>query len=119
MILMLTKLEVSDNSGVKYVSCLKIYRKFFGEIGSFISVIIKEKKSNCKYKKGNILNGIIVRTRNKLNRETGNFLFFDSNDVILVDSKNDLIGTRIFGPLPIELRRKNCLKLLSLSSSII
>lgn len=121
MILILTNLDVSDNSGVKSVKSFKIYKNFFASIGSLVYVSIKEIKTNvlCKYKKGTILKGIVVRTRNNINRSNGNFLSFDSNSIVLIDTKHDLIATRIFGPLPIELRRKGLLKLLSVGSIII
>ena len=119
MISTLTKLKVCDNSGVKYVKCFKVYKTFSGTIGSLVYVSIKESRNNNKYKKGDIVKGIIVRNRKVISRNTGNFLCFDSNDVILIDLKYDIIGTRIFGPLPFELRKKRYVKLLSLSSSII
>jgi large subunit ribosomal protein L14 len=119
MILMLTKLKVSDNSGVKHVKCFKVYKKFSGTIGSLVYVSIKESKNRNKYKKGDIVKGIIIRNKKVTNRNTGNFISFDSNDIVLIDSKYDIIGTRIFGPLPFELRKKRYVKLLSLASSII
>jgi large subunit ribosomal protein L14 len=121
MILVLTKLDVSDNSGIKSVKCFKVYKSLFATVGSLVYVSVKEIKTNtiCKYKKGTILKGIIVRTKNNLNRNNGNFVSFESNSVVLIDTKHDLIATRIFGPLPIELRRKGLLKLLSLGSVII
>jgi large subunit ribosomal protein L14 len=119
MIQTLTKLKVCDNSGVKYVKCFKVFKTFFGEIGSLIYVSIKESKNKNKYKKGDIVKGVIVRSKKSISRCTGNFLSFDSNDIVLIDLKYDIIGTRIFGPLPFELRKRQHLKMLSLASNII
>lgn len=119
MITILSKLKVCDNSGIKSVECFKVYKTSVGRIGSLVYVSIKDTKSNNKYKRGDIVKGVIVRSKGKLSRKTGNFVVFDSNDIVLIDSKHDIIGTRIFGPLPYELRRKGYLKLLSLASSII
>ena len=119
MISTLTKLKVCDNSGVKHAKCFKVYKTFLGTVGSLVYVSIKEIKNNNKYKKGDIIKGIIVRNRKVINRNTGNFLSFGSNDIVLIDLKYDIIGTRIFGPLPVELRKKRYVKLLSLASSII
>jgi large subunit ribosomal protein L14 len=119
MILTLTKLKVCDNSGVKYVKCFKIYKAFFGAVGSLLYTSIKESKNKYKYRKGDIVKGIVIRNKKVINRKTGNFLSFDSNDIILVDLKYDIIGTRVFGPLPLELRKKRYLKLLSLASSVV
>jgi large subunit ribosomal protein L14 len=119
MILTLTKLKVCDNSGVKYVKCFKVYKTFFGQVGSLIYASIKESKNKDKYKRGDIVRGVIIRNKKLINRYTGNFISFDSNDVVLIDSKYDIIGTRVFGPLPFELRKKRHLKLLSLASSTV
>ena len=119
MISTLTKLKVCDNSGVKNVKCFKVYKTPLGTVGSLIYVSIKESKNNNKYKKGDIVKGVVVRNRKIINRGTGNFLSFNSNDIVLIDLKHDIIGTRIFGPLPVELRKKRYVKLLSLASSII
>jgi len=119
MISTLTKLKVCDNSGVKNVKCFKVYKTFFGTVGSLVYISVKESKNKNKYKKGDIIRGIIVRNKKAINRHTGNFLSFDSNDIVLIDSKYDIIGTRIFGPLPFELRKKRYVKLLSLASNII
>ena len=119
MISTLTKLKVCDNSGVKHVKCFKVYRTSWGTIGSLVYVSIKESRNKNKYKKGDIVKGVIIRNKKMVNRGTGNFFSFDSNDIVLIDLKYDIIGTRVFGPLPFELRKKGYLKLLSLASSII
>lgn len=119
MISILTRLKVCDNSGIKNVKCFKVYKTTLGTVGSLIYVSVKESKNNDKYKKGDIVKGIIVRNRKVINRGTGSFLSFNSNDIVLIDLKHDIIGTRIFGPLPLELKRKRYVKLLSLASSII
>lgn len=119
MISLLSKLKVCDNSGVKSVKCFKVYKTYFGKIGSLVHVSIRETKNKNKYVKGDVAKGIIVRSKKTISRSTGNFLRFSSNDVILIDIKYDLVGTRIFGPLPLELRRKNYVKLLSLASKLI
>jgi large subunit ribosomal protein L14 len=112
-------LKVCDNSGVKYVKCFKIYKALSGTIGSLLYTSIKESKNKNKYRKGDIVKGIIIRNKKLINRNTGNFLSFDSNDIILIDLKYDIIGTRVFGPLPFELRKKRYLKLLSLASTVV
>lgn len=119
MILNLSKLKVCDNSGVKHVKCFKVYKNSFGIIGSLVYVSIQDSKSKSKLQKGDIVKGVIVRKKKMLNRGTGNFLFFDSNEIVLLNDKYELLGTRVFGPLPLELRKKGYLKLLSLASALI
>ena len=50
MILNLSKLRVSDNSGVKLVKCFKIFNQKTGSIGSIIYVSIKDIKNKSKLK---------------------------------------------------------------------
>jgi large subunit ribosomal protein L14 len=119
MILNLSKLRVSDNSGVKLVKCFKIFNQKTGSIGSIIYVSIKDIKNKSKLKKGDIAKGIIVRNRKFIDRKTGNYILFDFNELVLLNEKHELLATRVFGPLPLELRKKGHLKLLSLASTLI
>ena len=119
MILNLSILKVCDNSGIKHVKCFKVYKGFVGIVGSMIYASIKDSKSKSKLRKGEIIRGIVVRKKKMINRNNGNYLSFDSNEVVLLNDKYELLGTRIFGPMPLELRKKRHLKLLSLASSLV
>ena len=119
MIINLSRLKICDNSGVKSVKCFKIYRSSVGTIGSVIYVSIKDTKNKGKLQKGYIVRAIIVRNRKIIGRFTGSFVSFDYNEAILLNEKHELLGTRIFGPLPLELRKKGHLKPLSLASIIL
>lgn len=119
MILNLTRLKVSDNSGVKYVKCFKIVKNYTGSIGSIVHVSIKSNKNKSKLEKGDISKGIVIRNKKFINRFTGDYLSFDSNDIVLLNDKYEILGTRVFGPLPSELRKKGHLKLLSLASILV
>ena len=119
MILNLSILKVCDNSGVKYAKCFKVYKSSVGIIGSYIYTSVKEIKSKSKLHKGDIVKAIIVRKKKTIDRKTGNYISFDTNEAVLLNDKYEILGTRIFGPLPIELRKKKLLKLLSLTSILI
>lgn len=119
MIFNLTKFRVSDNSGVKEVKCFKIFGTKVGSIGSVIYVSVKNFTNKSKLRKGSIVKGIIIRNRKLIDRKTGNFLLFDCNELVLLNEKYELLGTRVFGPLPLELRKKGNSKLLSLASTLI
>ncbi len=119
MMFNLSKLKVCDNSGVKQVKCFKIFNQKTGSIGSIIYVSVKDIKSKSKLKKGDIAKGIIIRNKKLISRQTGNYISFDFNELVLLNEKQELLGTRIFGPLPLELRKKGHLKLLSLASTLI
>ena len=119
MIYTSTILNVCDNSNITCVKCFKIIKQVSGGIGSLVYISIKTYKSKVKLQKLTIAKGIIVRTKKNISRKIGSYVVFSSNDIVLLNEKNEPLGTRIFGPLPLELRKKNCLKLLSLGSIFI
>lgn len=112
-------IKVADNSGISYIRCLNIYKSYKFLIGSFMDVSLKYFSGKKKSFSSNTLKAIVIRTKQKVHRKTGIFLNFDVTEIILLDRKKDLIGTRIFGPIPLELRKKKKLKLLSISSYFI
>lgn len=119
MIQLQTTLKLGDNSGVRLVKCLKIYKYKFGTLSLIILVCIKTVKPQSKVKKGTLYKAIIIRQKYKIHRKQGNSIFFNENSVILLNKKNEFFNTRIFGPVGNELRKKNLLKILSLGSIII
>lgn len=119
MILSQSLLKVCDNSGIKVVKCFKVYKYATASIGDIILSSVKDIKYKSKLKKGDIVKGVVVRKKKLLNRFTGNFMFFDYNEVVLLNNKHELLGTRIFGPIVLELRKKGFVKLLSLASILI
>lgn len=115
-------LQVCDNSGVKFVKCLRIlnnYPRNPGKIGNIVIVTIKSIKAFSKIKKKEIYKGIIVRLKFRIKRLDGSFIKFNKNSIVLLNNKLLPIGTRIFGPISREVRVKKNLKLISLCSKII
>jgi len=113
MIFNCTLFRVLDNSNATFAKCFNMSPKSLIDLPIFVS--IKRTKIKGKLNKGDVYKAIVIRNKKKYSRYIGNFLKFDYNDIILLDMKNDMVGTRIFGLMPLELRRKKCLKLLSLS----
>jgi len=117
-----TVLNVCDNSGVKWVQCIKILGKrpkAFGKPGDIIVVSIKKTKSLSKIKKKDIYKAIIVRVKKKICREDGSSISFSRNSVVLLNAKGGPIGSRIFGPVARELRVKKNMKLVSLCTKML
>lgn len=117
-----TILNVCDNSGVKWVQCLKILGKkpkSYGKPGDIIVVSIKRTKSFSKIKKKEIYKAIIVRVKKKICREDGSSISFSKNSVVLLNAKGSPIGSRIFGPVTKELRTKKNIKLISLCTKML
>ena len=117
-----TTLNVCDNSGVKWVQCLKILGrkpKSCGIVGDIIVVSVKKIKYLSKIKKKEIHKALIVRVRKQIKRVDGSNISFSQNSVVLLNIKGGPIGTRIFGPVSKELRLKKNMKLVSLCSKIL
>ena len=122
MIQMQTTLTVADNSGAKTVQCIKVlggsHRRYAG-IGDVIKVSVKEAIPRGKVKKGDVYDAVIVRTRKGVRRTDGSVIRFDTNAAVLLDTKRELIGTRIFGPVTRELRGEQFMKIISLAPEVL
>ena len=117
-----TRLEVADNTGAREVMCIKVLggskRKTAG-VGDIIVVSIKEAIPRGRVKKGDVMKAVVVRTAKDIRRPDGSVIRFDKNAAVLVDNKKEPIGTRIFGPVPRELRAKNHMKIISLAPEVL
>ena len=122
MIQMQTNLDVADNSGARRVQCIRVlggsFRRY-GGVGDVIVVSVKEAIPRGKVKKGDVHMAVIVRTAKEIHRPDGSAIRFDKNAAVLVDNKKEPIGTRIFGPVPRELRAKNHMKIISLAPEVL
>ena len=122
MIQMQSILNVADNSGAKKVMCIKVLggsHHMIADAGDIIIVSIREAIPNSKVKKGDVYSAVIVRTKKGVRRPDGSVLRFDSNAVVLIGKQGEMIGTRVFGPVPRELRAKKFLKVVSLAEEVL
>jgi len=122
MIQVQTELLVADNTGAKKIECIKVLggsKRRYARIGDIIIVSIKDAIPRSKVKKGEVQRAVIVRTKKPLIREDGSSIKFDSNSAVLLDKSNEPIGTRIFGPVTRELRKKNMMKIVSLAPEVL
>src|SRR5258708_35848533 len=110
MIQMYPNLAVADNSGARRVMCIKVLggskRKYAG-VGDVIVVSIKEAIPRGRVKKGDVMKAVVVRTAKDIRRSDGSVIRFDTNAAVLITNQSEPIGTRIFGPVPRELRARN------------
>ena len=117
-----TVLDVADNSGARKVLCIRVVggtSRRYASVGDIIVVAIQEAIPNSKVKKGDVKRAVVVRTAKEIERPDGSFIRFDDNAAVLVDSQNEPIGNRIFGPVPRELRNKNFMKIISLAPEVL
>jgi len=117
-----TKLEVADNSGAKIVQCIKVLGgsgRRYARVGDLIVVVIKKAAPNSQVKKGEVVKAVVVRTVHMIHRNDGTHVRFDDNAVVLVLPDGNPRGTRIFGPVPRELRDRNYMKIISLAEEVV
>ena len=103
MIQMQSNLDVADNSGARRVMCIKVLG---GSHRKYASV-------------GDVMKAVVVRTAKDIRRPDGSVIRFDRNAAVLIDNKAEPVGTRIFGPVPRELRAKNHMKIISLAPEVL
>ncbi len=122
MIQMQSNLVVADNSGAKTARCIKVLggsKHMITGIGDIVVLSVTSVIPGSKVKKGQVVKGVIVRTRSKIARPDGSFVKFDDNAVVLVDKDGEPIATRVFGPIAREVRHKNFLKIASLAPEVL
>lgn len=122
MILLKSTLKVADNSGAKSLVCVKVLgssKKRYATVGDVIVVSVKEALPQSAIKKGDVRKAVIVRTKNSIKREDGSYIKFDENSAVIVNNENEIVGTRIFGPVARELRAKKFMKIVSLAPEVL
>jgi large subunit ribosomal protein L14 len=122
MIMEQTRLDVADNSGAKRAQCIKVLggsgRKY-ATVGDVIVVTVKKALPDGVVKKGDVVRGVVVRTKKNVRREDGSYLKFDKNAVVIIDNDGNPKGTRIFGAVARELRQKKFMKIVSLAAEVV
>ncbi|HEY8596016.1 MAG TPA: 50S ribosomal protein L14 [Devosiaceae bacterium] len=122
MIQMQSNLDVADNSGARRVMCIKVlggsHRKY-ASVGDIIVVSVKDAIPRGRVKKGQVMKAVVVRTAKDIRRPDGTVIRFDRNAAVLINNNKEPIGTRIFGPVPRELRAKNHMKIISLAPEVL
>lgn len=122
MIQMQTDLDVCDNSGAKVARCIKVLGgtgRRTADVGDVIVVSIQKTLAGSNIKKGQVLRGVIVRTKYPCRREDGSYVKFDRNALVLIDADGNPRGTRIFGAVARELRERRYLKIISLANEVV
>ncbi len=122
MIQIRSMLNVTDNSGARQIRVINIMGRpgsKRGRVGDIVVGSVRRRLPNSEMEKGQVVRGVIVRTRNRYRREDGSYVRFDDNAVVLVNTDLEPVGTRVFGPVPRELRRLNMLRVLSLAPEVL
>lgn len=115
-------LKVADNSGAKFVRCFRILggtRHRYAKVGDIIVTSVQSAEPRKAVKKKDIVRVVVVRQRAPLKRRDGSYVRFDENAVVLIDSKREPIASRVFGPMPKELKIKGYEKLMTMAEEIV
>ena len=122
MIMMRTHLAVADNSGAKLVWCIGVLKrsgKLNATVGDIITCNVRDADPDSVVKKGEVVQGVVVRTKAPVRRLDGTWVRFDTNAVVLIDAQGNPRGTRVFGPVARELRDRRFMKIISLAPEVV
>jgi large subunit ribosomal protein L14 len=124
MIQLRTVLQVSDNSGAKQLRVIQVYggsKRRFGYVGDLVSASVIAADPQGSVKKGDKVCAVIVRTRKENRRANGEYVRFDDNAAVVVESRKNPVplGTRVFGPVAREVKNNGFAKIASLAPEVL
>ncbi len=116
-----TKLKVADNTGAKLLKCIKVlgHSKIrYARIGDVIVASVKEAIPMGTVKKKEVVRCVVVRQKSPFSRKDGSWIRFDENAVVIIGEDDNPRGSRVFGPIPTELRERGYQKIVSLAPEV-
>jgi large subunit ribosomal protein L14 len=117
-----SRLNVCDNSGAKEILCIRVLggtRKRYARVGDIIVATVKEAAPNGTVKKKSVVRAVVVRTKDMIRRKDGSTIKFDDNAAVIIGDDKQPKGTRIFGPVPRELRDLGYAKIVSQAPEVL
>jgi len=117
-----TRLTVCDNSGAKEILCIRVLggtRRRYAGVGDIIVATVKEANPQGNVKKKSVVKAVVVRTTKEIRRKDGSTIKFDDNAAVIIGEDKAPKATRIFGPVPRELRDLGYAKIVSLAPEVL
>ncbi|HUD81773.1 MAG TPA: 50S ribosomal protein L14 [Patescibacteria group bacterium] len=117
-----TRLNVCDNSGAKEILCIRVLggtRRRYAGVGDVIVATVKDANPNGTVRKKSVVRAVVVRTKNTIRRKDGSTIKFDDNAAVIIGDDKLPRATRIFGPVPRELREMGYAKIISLAPEVL
>jgi len=117
-----SKVKIVDNSGGKEALCIRVLggtKKRYAGLGDKVIVTVKSVLSSSVLKKSTVSRAVVVRVKKNTRRKDGSYIKFEDNAVVLLNSNDELRGTRIFGPIAREVKDKRFVKIASLASEVL
>lgn len=117
-----TRLKVADNSGAKSILCIRVLGgtgRRYAHVGDVIVASVKDANPSGNIKKKSVVKAVVVRTTNAIKRKDGSTIRFDENAAVIIDDNKQPKATRVFGPVPRELRDRGYMKIISLAPEVL
>ena len=117
-----SRLVVADNSGAKEILCIRVLggtRRRYARVGDVIVATVKTANPSGNTKRKSVVKAVVVRTRDQIHRKDGSTIRFDDNAAVIIDDEKNPKATRIFGPVPRELRDLGYTKIISLAPEVL
>jgi len=117
-----TLLTIADNSGAKTAKCIRVLGgtgRRYARVGDIVVLAVKSAIPQGTVKKGQVVKGVIVRTRKEQRRKDGSYIRFGDNAAVILNADKEPVGTRIFGPVARELRERKFMRILSLAPEVL
>lgn len=115
-------LKVADNSGAKIIRCFRVLggtRRRYARVGDIIVASVQVAEPRKAIKKKDIVRAVIVRQRAALRRADGSYVRFDENAAVIIDEKKQPKASRVFGPMPRELKEKGFEAIITMAEEIV
>ncbi len=117
-----SRLKVADNSGARELLCIRVLggtRRRYAHVGDVIVATVKDANPAGNVKRKSVIKAVVVRTTAPIRRKDGSTVRFDENAAVVIGDDKNPKATRVFGPIPRELREKGYMKIISLAPEVL
>ena len=117
-----SRLKIADNSGAKEILCIRVLGgtgRRYAHVGDVIVATVKTANPTGTIKRKSVVKAVVVRTTQKILRKDGSTVRFDENAAVIIGDDKLPKGTRVFGPIPREMREYGYAKIISLAPEVI
>lgn len=117
-----SRLKVADNSGAKSILCIRVLGgtgRRYAHVGDIIVASVKDANPSGNVKRKSVVKAVVVRTTNPIKRKDGSTIRFDENAAVIIGDDKNPKATRVFGPVPRELRDRGYMKIISLAPEVL
>lgn len=117
-----SRLKVTDNSGAKEILCIRVLggtKRRYARVGDIVVATVKQANPTGNVKRKSVVKAVVVRTRDQIHRRDGSTIVFDDNAAVIIGDDKNPKATRVFGPVPRELRDMGYAKIISLAPEVL